>query len=50
LQRTMGHADLNMTKHYLALNEDDLRNELEKSSPINSLIKPKRRVRGAVEA
>ncbi|MBC7130832.1 site-specific integrase [Candidatus Bathyarchaeota archaeon] len=45
LQRTMGHTDLNMTKRYLALSEDDLRNELEKSSPINSLIKPKKRVR-----
>ena len=45
LQRTMGHTDLNMTKRYLALDGDDLRNELEKSSPINSLIKPKKRVR-----
>lgn len=45
LQRTMGHTDLNMTKHYLALDGDDLKNELEKSSPINSLIKPKKRVR-----
>lgn len=48
LQRTMDHADLSMTKRYLALNEDDLRNELEKSSPINSLVKPKRRVRDYV--
>jgi integrase len=45
LQRTMGHTDLNMTKRYLALDEDDLRNELEKSSPINSLIKHKKRAR-----
>ena len=45
LQRTMGHTDLNMTKRYLALDGDDLRNELEKSSPINSLIKPKKRVK-----
>lgn len=45
LQRTMGHTDLNMTKRYLALDGDDLRNELEKSSPINSLIKRKKRVK-----
>ena len=38
LQRTMGHADLNMTKRYLALTQEDLRAEHQKSSPINQLV------------
>jgi len=35
LQRTMGHADLNMTKRYLALNGDDLKREHIIASPVN---------------
>jgi len=38
LQRTMGHADLNMTKRYLALTQEDLRAEHQKSSPLNQLV------------
>jgi site-specific recombinase XerD len=35
LQRTMGHADLNMTKRYLALTGEDLKREHKTASPIN---------------
>jgi len=35
LQRTMGHADLNMTKRYLALTGEDLKKEHELASPVN---------------
>jgi site-specific recombinase XerD len=43
LQRTMGHADLNMTKRYLALNGEDLKREHETASPVN--LFNKKRVR-----
>ncbi len=42
LQRTMGHADLNMTRRYLALTQDDLKKELERATPINSLVRKKK--------
>jgi site-specific recombinase XerD len=35
LQRTMGHADLNMTKRYLALTGEDLKREHKTASPVN---------------
>jgi site-specific recombinase XerD len=35
LQRTMGHADLNMTKRYLALNGEDLKREHDTAAPVN---------------
>ncbi|MCX6090858.1 MAG: site-specific integrase [Candidatus Atribacteria bacterium] len=35
LQRTMGHADLNMTKRYLALTQGDLKREHDTASPVN---------------
>jgi len=35
LQRTMGHADLNMTKRYLAIIGEDLKREYETASPVN---------------
>jgi site-specific recombinase XerD len=35
LQRTMGHADLNMTKRYLALTQEDLKREHKMASPVN---------------
>ena len=38
LQREMGHSDLEMTKRYLALNDDDLREAHAKASPLNTLI------------
>jgi len=31
----MGHADLNMTKRYLALTGEDLKREYEIASPMN---------------
>lgn len=41
LQRIMGHANLDMTKRYLALTKDDLKENHDKASPVNSLL-PKR--------
>jgi site-specific recombinase XerD len=41
LQRIMGHANLDMTKRYLALTKDDLKDNHGKASPVNSLL-PKR--------
>ncbi|MDI3531377.1 MAG: integrase/recombinase XerD [Candidatus Atribacteria bacterium] len=37
LQRILGHTDLTMTKRYLALTQEDLQKEHEKSSPLNVL-------------
>jgi len=45
LQKTLGHADLSMTKHYLALVERDLREAHDIASPVNRLIVKNRRVR-----
>jgi integrase len=39
LQREMGHSNLDMTKRYLALSDDDLREAHSKASPLNSLLK-----------
>lgn len=44
LQRTLGHADLTMTKRYLALTKDDLKKEHERATPVAKLVT--RRVRG----
>ncbi len=44
LQRILGHTDLTMTKRYLSLNQEDLKREHEKSSPLNLL--EKKRIRG----
>lgn len=44
LQRTMGHADLSMTKRYLALTNTDLEVAHKKATPLNRIL-PKRRVR-----
>jgi site-specific recombinase XerD len=35
LQRTMGHADLNMTRRYLALTLTDLKEQHRLASPVN---------------
>jgi len=37
LQRIMGHADLNMTKRYLSLTQEDLKKEHAHTSPLNRL-------------
>lgn len=38
LQRTLGHADLSMTKRYLALTKEDLKREHERATPISRLV------------
>lgn len=45
LQRTMGHADLTMTKRYLALTATDLTEQHAIASPINNLVAKRQRVR-----
>lgn len=39
LQREMGHSDLEMTKRYLAISDDDLREAHAKASPLNNLLR-----------
>ncbi|MGB9826243.1 MAG: tyrosine-type recombinase/integrase [Desulfofundulus sp.] len=43
LQRTLGHADLAMTRRYLALSQSDLREQQAAASPVNQLVKRRRR-------
>lgn len=47
LQRIMGHTSLDMTKRYLALTDQDLKDASIKASPVNSLLQtaPKPRLR-----
>jgi site-specific recombinase XerD len=45
LQRTLGHTDLTMTKRYVALTEQDLRQQHTIASPLNVLLPQKHRVR-----
>jgi len=45
LQRTLGHTDLSMTKRYVALTEQDLREQHALASPLNVLLPKKNRVR-----
>jgi site-specific recombinase XerD len=45
LQRTLGHTDLSMTKRYVALTGEDLKEQHTLASPLNSLIEQKNRVR-----
>lgn len=44
LQRTMGHADMNMTRRYVALTSDDLREQHASSSPVGRLVRKTKRV------
>lgn len=44
LQRIMGHANLDMTKRYLALTKDDLKDNHVKASPVNTLLPQRTRV------
>lgn len=48
LQRTMGHADLSMTKRYVALTQEDIRVQHATASPINNLLPRKNRIRKSV--
>lgn len=45
LQRTLGHTDLAMTKRYVALTQQDLRQQHSIASPLNTLVPQKQRVR-----
>lgn len=45
LQRTLGHADLTMTKRYVALTQHDLKDQHAIASPLNTLLPQKHRVR-----
>lgn len=45
LQRTLGHVDLSMTKRYVALTQQDLREQHTLASPLNALMPRKERVR-----
>ncbi|WP_336772663.1 tyrosine-type recombinase/integrase [Paenibacillus sp. MMO-58] len=44
LQKTLGHSDLAMTKRYVALTSNDLKNEHIKASPVNRLMPDNKRV------
>lgn len=43
LQRILGHTDLTMTKRYLALTQEDLHKEHDKSSPLRLFEKKRLR-------
>jgi site-specific recombinase XerD len=45
LQRTLGHTDLAMTKRYVALTQQDLREQHALASPLNVLLPRRKRVR-----
>lgn len=45
LQRTMGHTDLEMTKRYVNLTQDDLREAHSLVSPLGKIIQKKERLR-----
>ncbi|MBC9786369.1 site-specific integrase [Heliobacterium chlorum] len=39
IQRIMGHSDLAMTKRYVSLSQEDIRNTHASTSPLNTLVK-----------
>ena len=45
LQRTLGHTDLTMTKRYVALTQQDLREQHTLASPLNKLLPQRHRIR-----
>ncbi|NPV90529.1 MAG: site-specific integrase [Firmicutes bacterium] len=45
LQRTLGHTDLTMTKRYVSLTQDDLKEQHALASPLNTLLPRKNRLR-----
>lgn len=45
LQRVLGHTDLSMTKRYVALTQQDLREQHALASPLNVLLPRRERVR-----
>lgn len=49
LQRTMGYTDLTMTKRYVALTQQDIREQHTLASPLNTFLSQKNRVRKVKE-
>jgi len=45
LQKILGHADLTMTKRYVALTQEDVKQQHALASPLNTLLPKKNRVR-----
>lgn len=45
LQRTLGHADLTVTKRYVALTQQDMREQHKIASPLNAIVQRKERMR-----
>jgi len=45
LQRMLGHVDLSMTKRYVALTQQDIREQHALASPLNALLPRRERVR-----
>ncbi|SPF39281.1 Phage integrase family protein [Candidatus Desulfosporosinus infrequens] len=45
LQRTLGHTDLTVTKRYVALTQQDLREQHTAASPLNSIVQKQDRMR-----
>jgi site-specific recombinase XerD len=45
LQRTLGHTDLTMTKRYVALTQQDIKEQHTMASPLNTLLPQKHRIR-----
>ncbi len=45
LQRTLGHTNLAMTKRYVNLTQDDMKEQHTIASPVNSLLPQRQRVR-----
>jgi len=45
LQKTMGHADMNMTKRYVCLADSDVKDQHKKVSPVTHLLEKPKKVR-----
>ncbi|MGE5371701.1 MAG: tyrosine-type recombinase/integrase [Solirubrobacterales bacterium] len=45
LQRTLGHSDLAMTRRYISLTQEDLRNQHNTASPLNTFVNQRNRKR-----
>jgi site-specific recombinase XerD len=48
LQRILGHSDLTMTRRYVALTQDDLKEQHALASPLNVLVPQRHRVRKGI--
>ncbi len=45
LQRILGHTNLTMTKRYVTLTQDDLKEQHAHASPVNKLVPERKRVK-----